>query len=90
MAMWVIAVVGGRPVPVLLAGSEPDHVAGMDLLYRAALALGPAAAGRDDQRLAERMRVPGGAGAGLEGHDGAGDTRRGAALEERVDPHGCR
>src|SRR3954470_17829667 len=79
---------GGRAVPVLLAGRNPDHVAGADLLLRAAVALGPAAAGRDDQRLAERMRMPGRAGAGLEGHDGAGDTRRGAALEGRVDPHG--
>src|SRR4051812_40931033 len=39
---------GGRAVPVLLAGRNPDHVAGADLLLRAAFALGPAAAGRDD------------------------------------------
>src|SRR3954469_5884326 len=36
---------GGRAVPVLLAGRNPDHVAGADLLLRAAFALGPAAAG---------------------------------------------
>ena len=42
MAMWVIAVVGVGAVPVLLAGREPDHVAGPDLLDRAAPALRPA------------------------------------------------
>ena len=64
-------------VPVLLARREPDDIAGPDLLDRAALALDPAAAGRDDQRLAERMRVPGGAGAGLEG-DARRPTRAGS------------
>src|SRR3954463_11711238 len=39
---------GRRAVPVLLARREPDHVAGTDLLDRAALALHPAATGRDD------------------------------------------
>src|SRR5256885_249898 len=38
-----------RSVPVLLARREPDHVAGTDLLDRAALPLDPAAAGRDDE-----------------------------------------
>src|SRR3954471_10346087 len=51
---------GGRgAVPVLLAGCEPDHVARPDLFHRYALALRPAAAGGDDQGLAERMGVPG-------------------------------
>ena len=63
-------------MPVLLAGREPDHVAGPDLLDRAALALHPAAAGRDDQRLPERMRVPGSASARLERDAGALDERR--------------
>ena len=63
MAMWVMAVVGAGAVPVLLARREPDHVAGPDLLDRPA----PAAAtqpqpGRDDQRLAERVGVPGASG----------------------------
>ena len=73
---------GGRrrgAVPVLLAGRKPDDVAGPDFLDRAALALRPAAAGGDDQGLAERMGVPGGAGAGLEGDAGAADAGRIAA-----------
>ena len=53
MAMCVIAVVGRRPVPVLHARREPDHVTGVDLLDRAALLLNPAAAGRDDERLTQ-------------------------------------
>jgi hypothetical protein len=57
MAMWLIAV----SVPVLLAGREPDDVAGADLLDQAPLALAAAQAGDHDQRLAERVRVPGGA-----------------------------
>ena len=54
-------------MPVLLARREPDDVAGADLLDRAALALHAAEAGGDEQRLAERVRVPRGAGARLEG-----------------------
>src|SRR3954451_12293981 len=49
---------GRRPVPVLLARWEPDDVTGADLLDRPSLSLGPAAARRDDERLAERVRVP--------------------------------
>ena len=45
-------------VPMLLARREPNHVAGMDFLDRAALPLDPAATGRDDQGLPKRMRVP--------------------------------
>ena len=69
MAIWLMAVVGSRPVPMLLAGSEPDDVAGADFLDRTALALDATTPGGDDQRLAERMGVPGGTGAGLECDD---------------------
>ena len=55
---------GGCAVPVLFAGGEPDDIAGPNLLDWPAVALCPAAAGRHDQRLAERVRVPGRAGAG--------------------------
>ena len=75
MAMWVMAVVGAAPCQCFSPGGEPDDVAGADFLDRAALALDPAAAGGDDQGLAQRMRVPGGARAGLERDAGA--ARRG-------------
>ena len=85
MAMWLIAVVGGGAVPVLLAGREPDDVAGADLLDRPALALHPAAAGGDDQRLAERVGVPGRPRARLEGDQRAGNPGRVGRAEQRVD-----
>ncbi len=87
MAMWVMAAVGDGAVPVLLARREPDHVAGADFLDRAAFALHPAAAGGDDQDLAERMRVPRGAGAGLEGDRLPAAARGVGRLEQRVDAH---
>jgi hypothetical protein len=74
-----------RAVPVLLARREPNDIARLDLLDWPALALREAAAGRHDQRLSERMRVPGRARAGLERDAGAADTRRIGRLEQRVD-----
>jgi hypothetical protein len=56
------------PVPVLLAGREPDHIARADLFDRSAFTLGPAAARRDDKRLPERVRMPSRARAGLESY----------------------
>src|SRR5690349_5280275 len=79
---------GGRgAVPVLLARLEPHHIARPDRLDRSALALYPAAAEGDDQRLAERMGVPRRARTGLEGDDRAADTGRLASLERRVDAY---
>src|SRR5579863_7144524 len=65
---------GGRggAVPMLFARREGDDVAGPNLLDWAALVLRPAAASGDDEGLAERMGVPGGA-------------RRRVRLEQRVD-----
>src|SRR3954454_1667646 len=78
---------GSGPVPVLLARLEPDHVARPDHLDRTTLTLHPAAAEGDDQRLPERVRVPRGARAGLEGDDRAADTGRLASLKWRVDAY---
>jgi hypothetical protein len=72
-------------VPVLLAGPEPDHVAGMDRFDWAAFPLDSPAAGRDDQGLAERVRVLGSPGAGLERHTGTGRARRVSCLKQRID-----
>src|SRR5690349_5444498 len=60
-------------VPMLQSRRKPDHVAGPDLLDRAALTLHPPEPGSDNQRLPERMRVPSGAGARLERDLGAAD-----------------
>src|SRR5436309_6891233 len=61
---------GRRPVPVLLPRREPDHVAGTDLLDGTSVALHTAAAGRDDQGLSQRVRMPRRPGPGLEGDAG--------------------
>ena len=74
-----------RPVPVLLARREPDHVAGTDLLDRATLPLDPAAAGRDDEGLAQRVGVPGRPGPGLQRDAVAGRTGWHFRREQRVD-----
>src|SRR6267154_2769489 len=71
-------------VPVLLAGWKPDYIAGTDFFDRSALALRPAKARRDDEGLTERMGVPHGAGAGLEGDVTAADAHRVAHPEHRV------
>src|SRR5438045_3437355 len=74
---------------MLLAPGNPNHITGADLLSRPARALRPAAAGRHDQGLAERVRVPRGARARLKGDAGAGSTRRLGTFEQRVDPNGA-
>lgn len=86
--MWLMAVVGPAPCQCRSPG-EPDHVAGADLLDGATLALDPAAARGDDQRLPERVRVPGRAGAGLEGDQGPARPGRLGRAEQRVDPDGA-
>ena len=58
--------VRGRAVPVLVLGGAPQDVAGVEFQLRSALDLGPADAFGDDQGLAQRMDVPGGACAGVE------------------------
>ena len=62
---------GRRAMPMLFARRAPDHVARADDLDRPAPALDEAAAGRDDERLTERMRVPIAARAWLERYVGA-------------------
>src|SRR5215510_4047965 len=78
---------GRSAVPMLLAGGEPDDIAWPDFLPRATLALRPAAAICDDERLAQRVCVPSGARARLKCDDDTADTRGVAALEARVHPH---
>jgi len=76
----------GRAVPVLLAGREPDDIAGADLLDWPAPTLRPAAPRDDEQRLAERMRVPRGARTGIEPHHIRPESGRVGSLDQRVLP----
>src|SRR5215213_5027127 len=73
-------------MPVLLARRKPHDVTGSDFLNRAAFALCPTETGRDDQRLAERMRVPRGPRAGLEGDLRTAYARGIRRTEQRIDP----
>src|SRR5947208_823735 len=66
-----------RPVPVLLARREPDDISRMHLLDRPPLTLDPAAAGRDEERLAQRVGMPGRPGPRLEGDAPRTRPRRG-------------
>src|SRR5437773_12113803 len=88
--MSVIAVVGDAPCQCFSPGRKPDHVTGTDLLDGAAFALNPAAAGRNDERLAERMRVPGRSSRRLKRHAGALNEGGIGRLEKRVDANGAR
>lgn len=74
-------------VPMAFTRREPDDVAGADLLDGTAFALHATEARCDDQRLAERMGVPGGAGAGLEGDAGASRACGAGHGKQRVDTH---
>src|ERR1700730_9845884 len=74
-----------RPMPMLLSRWNPDPIPWPDLLDWTTPALRPAAAGRDDQGLTERMRMPRGTGPGLEGDAGANNSRGIGSLKERID-----
>ena len=71
MAIWVIAVVGAAPCQCFSPGGIQTTSPGPDFLDGASPALRPAATGRHDQSLAQRMSVPCGPGAGLECDAGA-------------------
>src|SRR5579863_3037131 len=74
-------------VPLLLTGLEPYRIARTDAFDRLAVALYSSGAGDDDQRLPQRVRVPGRARPRFEGDDRAGHSRRRAALERRIDAY---
>ena len=85
IAMWVMKRVGRGAVPVVLAGLEEDAVAGSDQLDAAALALAEPDTLGDPDRLAERVRVPRGAGARGEMDGSRADARVVASRSDRVD-----
>src|SRR5262249_38611588 len=82
---------GGRrsAVPMLFVRRDPHDVAGFDLAHFAAPALHPARSRNHEQRLSERMRMPGGAGAGLEAHQARAHARRRRRLDDRLLPYGA-
>ena len=67
---------GAAPCQWFSPGSKKTRSPGRIVLDRAALALAEADALGDEDRLAERVGVPGGAGAGGEMHERRGDARR--------------
>jgi hypothetical protein len=74
-------------MPVLLVGREPDHVTGTNFLDGAAFALGPPAACRHDEILAEGVSVPCGAGAGFECHTDTLNARWVGCLKQVGEPN---
>src|SRR4051794_10355957 len=75
----------GGAVPVVLSRLEEDAVAGADDLDGAALALAEPDALGDEDRLAVRMGVPGGAGARREVDAGGGERRGPGGRGDGVD-----
>src|ERR1035438_6030966 len=82
---------GGRrrgAVPVLFAGSEPDHVTRTNLLNGPAFPLSPATSRCNDKRLTERMGVPRSSRPRFESDACALNQRRVRRLKERIDTYG--
>lgn len=76
-------------VPMLHAGRNPNDVTRPDFLNGGAPFLHKADAGRNDERLTERMRVPSGACARLESDGCAAYPGRPAPFETVVDADGA-
>ena len=76
-------------MPMLHAGRDPHGIAGPDLLNGAVPVLHAADTRYYDQRLTERMRVPGGARSRLEGDGSAACPSLSASLEPILDAGGA-
>ena len=87
MAMCVMAVVGVAPCQCFSPGENQTTSPGRISSIGSAFALRPAAAGRDDESLPERMRVPCSARARLEGDAGALHKCRIRRLKQRIDSY---
>src|SRR5260370_28717048 len=77
-------------VPMLLTRRNPDDVPRPNLLDRPSPALCPATTGRHDQGLTERVCVPCGSGAGLEGDTGAESAGRSGRIKQRINMYRAR
>jgi hypothetical protein len=76
-------------VPMPHTGWKPDDFAGSDLLDGSTFDLHPAAASRDNEPLAERMRVPGRPGTRLERDAGCTRTSGGVWVEQGINADGA-
>jgi hypothetical protein len=76
-------------VPVADMRRDQDNIARPHFLNSSAFALHPAATRGDDQRLAERMRMPGGPGTRLEMDRRSAGARWPFGLKEGLDPDGA-
>ena len=84
------AVGGSSPMPVACLRRDPDNVTRMDFLTWTALLLHVADAGGDDQRLPQRMGMPGRARTGFEGHRAAADAGWEITLEQAINTYRAR
>src|SRR3954452_19631938 len=76
-------------MPVPVTGRAPDHITGANFDDRFTLTLCPAAAGSDDQGLAERMGVPVGPRSRFECDTGARDARGLGRVVKGIDADGA-
>src|SRR5438552_13662808 len=72
---------------MLLSRRRRDHIPGMNLFDGTSRTLHEAAAGRHNERLTQRMGMPGRAGAGLERDARTLYAPRSACLEQGLDAH---
>ena len=83
--MWTMKRFGAAPCQWFSPGSKKTRSPGRIVLDRAALALAAADALGDEDRLAVRVGVPGGAGARGEVHERGGERRAAGRGGDGVD-----
>jgi len=74
---------------MFLSRRKPNHISGMNFLYRIAFPLNPTTPCRNNQCLSEGMRMPGGARSRLKCDAGAGNKRWIGCLKKRVNAYGA-
>lgn len=77
-------------MPVACLRRDPDNVTRTDFLTWAAFLLHVADAGSDNERLPQRMGMPGRARTGFEGHRATADAGRVVTLEQAINTYRSR
>jgi hypothetical protein len=72
---------------MLLVRLEPDDISRTNLFFGSTFSLDPTKTGNYDQRLTERVRVPGRTRAWLKSDASSGHSRRLRGLEQGINPH---